>query len=391
MPESDHTQLSGARLDQLARDCSCEPCEGCDVVCSQSCHGCALYDTAEGHDRYLTHAEGRAQRARASFADEYASRRGTVSSAPMSPVHRRFSFEQEVSNGFHDVRQMWSYVDAPFGLDAHSDATCDGELVFSRVEAWNANHAQAFRALLHAHDWQRRNGGGLRVSYSCGGHIHVGTRSDMSGQMGQRALVALYNAFCHLEDLLYRLAASGWDDHRSAMRDDDWCSKLDKLGGEHRRSPMRVWQTAGTERYLGMNLTNWMGAMSACQCHAVAVSGDWRECVCGIPERHQNTVEYRLWNSTLKPHRAEAFAVVSLALTEHAAQAEDRHTALSSLPVNEWHGTVTHPSDRNRLKRQTDYLFSRVLTTDYERAAVAAAVQDCDPLTVDVAASEGVV
>lgn len=267
---------------------------------------------------------------------------------PGRPV-RPMSFEQELSRGSHraaaalyqagfspwtDVHGYGSSESASRehrtrGTFVHveTDSSCDGEVIYSRLDLNDDNAAREFEAAfgivrdLHAER-------SVSLNALCGFHIHVGIQG-----FGMRAIENLYHVHNHLEDVLYRIGSTNWRAHRSDMSGNHYAPTVQKnLRG---KTSIGHWLQRSRS---GLNLSNYLASRASCTCGAFTFA-DWERCTCDLPKA---TVEFRWPNATTNLRKVHAFAALLQAVVAVAANADDGE--YERLPALDFTGSRTAPS-----------------------------------------------
>jgi hypothetical protein len=226
---------------------------------------------------------------------------------------------------------------------------------------WDATQATEYgRSMSLIRDM--RDAQACGVGLTAGHHVHVAARDYHTGRgFTPNALVSLYSVFAHCEDLLYRLAAAGWENHRCESNG-DYSAPMLKVSPGMRRSPRSVGNAIGNERYQGLNVTPYLGAIQSCRCGAFRF-GEWDACEC--PD-NRATIEWRLFNAAVSPRKVRAYIAIAANLTSYAALVDSRAT--SSLDEHPFTGCNT--VDTEALRKQLDYLTSRPGFTSRDRTDI---------------------
>jgi hypothetical protein len=239
----------------------------------------------------------------------------------------------------------------------HSDSTCDGELVFGRLNLANRDRAEAYaRSLAVIAELHRT--GDVAVGMRAGHHIHIAARDESGRGMSPSALVSLYSVFTHCEDLLYRLASAGWSKHRDETSAGNWAKPIPKLEGMS-KTVRNVGNAIGGDKYQGLNIGNYLANIRNCRCGAFQF-GDWSECTCSDDYA---TIEWRLFNACVSPRKIRTYIAIAHCLTDYAATTNPSDCAhLTEHPF-----TSTAIVNEDSLARQFDYLMSRPGFTGRDR------------------------
>lgn len=273
-------------------------------------------------------------------------------------VTRSVSCEWEATSGVATAQIALNELTRPgAGFEYHSDSTCDGELVFSRLRLCDRDGAERYaRSLATIAELHRR--GHVAVGMRAGHHIHIGARDADGRGMSSSALVSLYSVFAHCEDLLYRLASAGWSKHRDESSAGNWAKPIPKLGSLA-KTPRNVGNAIGGEKYQGLNIGNYIANIRNCRCGAFSF-GDWEECTCSDDYA---TIEWRLFNAAVSPRKIRAYIAIAHCLTDYAATTNPREC--SHLIENPF--TATTIVNEDSLARQFDWLMSRPGFTERDR------------------------
>lgn len=293
-----------------------------------------------------------------------------VADLPARPA-RLCSIEQEiVDGGARAARLMYEIgLSQSSGLASYS-ADCrrgqvvvkedgslpdsGGEIVYSRFQldgtTGDAQNLSEGLAKLR----QLKELGLVESGESAGTHIHIAARALDGSTFQPQHMASLHELFCHLEDMLYALAACGWREHRLDSYGDGYCKVLPKIADS---TPAKVVSHMRGDRYLGLNFIRLFDAVRECGCGACMV-GDWNECDCGALDGA--TVEWRLFNSTTKPQTMHAWLLLAHALTAYAAQ----HTLGTLEPT-----PIRSGSPESRWA-QLEWLLAEAPFTDDERDVI---------------------
>lgn len=342
------------RFAEAAERCCTHPCPNCGNLYSypedaqdccrqsQQCSECgSLYDTLEEAAACCQdiRQERERQRQRMRERDRYPREilmqepayRIMVPALPDRPA-RLCSIEQELSDGgyraarlLYDMQMSQYHTLTNYSTDCQpgeavvkQDSSLDrhygGEVLYSRFSLWTEAHARRFsKAIWYLR--QLRNQGLVTTSRNAGLHIHIGViafeqngRAIQERVFGPGQMAALYEIFTFCEDVLFRLAAAGWKDHRGT-RFTIIHPKQEKM------SPGVLMKLANRERHYSLNFARLLNAVRECQCGACVV-GDWQECECGA--LNKGTVEWRIFNATTKPETMHAWLLLAHAITAKA-------------------------------------------------------------------------
>ena len=150
---------------------------------------------------------------------------------------------------------------------------------------------------------------GCRPIVSAGIHVHVD-----AGDLTPQQVVAVARSFYKFEDVIYRLASSGWRELREGARSYAWplreermrammrCTTIDQL--------MQVWYETNEDyaercsrdhghgsRYCGINLHSYF---------------------------YRRTIEFRIFNSSMNPDRIQAYIALCMGLVADALKGSRR-------------------------------------------------------------------
>lgn len=323
----------------------------------ESCDECATvrddeYDDDESPDG---NEDYRAARDAVQFVGSLIS--GELPQTYSPNLTRAVSCEWEAVAGVETARAALGMLDNGARFEYHGDSTCDGELVFGRMQLNDREIAGRYaRSLATIAELHRHNH--VRVGMTAGHHIHVSARDAHGWGMTPAGLVSLYSVYSHCEDLLYRLASAGWNKHRDESSAGNWAKPIPKLAGMA-KTPRNVGNAIGGDKYQGLNVSNYISNIRNCRCGAFQY-GSWDECTC--PD-DRATIEWRLWNASVSPRKIRAYIAISHTLTEYAATTEPGECA--HLPENPFTSTRDVPEDS--LARQFDWLVSRPGFTSRDR------------------------
>lgn len=237
---------------------------------------------------------------------------------------RPCSVEQELSGGGrltatlmydlgvsdHNEMQSYSREINASRVGVKEDSTLPsggGEVVYSRFNLsegkWVKRMSKVVAAIRRLKDE-----GMVSTDTAAGTHIHIGARpynGEASQVFGPNQMTNLYEIFSFAEDVVFRLAAAGWNEHRG-RRYSDRLNKFDKV------TAGRVAMGSQRHRYFSINFQRLLKAAATCSCGACLV-GDWAECDCGCLE--SGTVEWRVFNATTKPETLHAWLLLAHGIT----------------------------------------------------------------------------
>lgn len=234
------------------------------------------------------------------------------------------SIEQEISFGgreaarllrelgYADNEHMLNYTYEPGsgGVCVKEDGSLPdsgGEIVYSQLFLDRPTHVSMLTRSLHALR-AMRNGGMIGTNTSAGTHFHLAVTTEGNPRIfGPAQIAALYEIFSHCEDVIFRMAAAGWSEHRG----DGYTRRMDRMEA----TPGKVIKHVSESRYFSLNFTRLLDAARGCRCGAVHM-GDWQECTCGCLAG--GTVEWRVFNATTKPSTMHAWLLLAHAITAKA-------------------------------------------------------------------------
>lgn len=132
---------------------------------------------------------------------------------------------------------------------------------------------------------------GCSTSRNAGVHVHVDATN-----LNKKTVASVAKFFTKYEDPIYRLASSGWETIRPcALRDYafpfQWESKAKMIVTDF--DVDQVWEAGGRDRYFGVNLQN-------------------------LIHGRKETIEFRVFNSTLNGDRAQAYIALAVAAVRTA-------------------------------------------------------------------------
>ncbi len=287
-------------------------------------------------------------------------------------VPRMISFEQEISKGGERAaralyRAGLTATDYVRGYHSgredgevcyvERDSSVDAEIIWSKLDLRDrgvaANFTDGIRIVKDL-----ISDGKVGLDMHCGGHIHV----DAEG-LEMPNVMSLYVLWNHVEDVMYRIGSANWSAHRTQVAYENYAPAIRK----DLRNARQVWNGMNYERG-ALNLSNLLSARSNCHCGATP-SGCWSECTCPL---HQQTVEFRVWNTTANIRKINAYSALSVAMVEYARQ---NTMTVSDFPVHEW--TETREAQSKHVKEPLDFVLTQLPLTDYERSNVEYCVERC--------------
>lgn len=238
--------------------------------------------------------------------------------------------------GFSDYYQVTNYGrdSEPHRMIVKEDGSLPhggGEVVYSRYALSRQDHANDVSKALACINALKRDGH-VGIGDQAGTHIHVSALdNNFENLIGPPQMASLYEIFSFAEDVLFRLAASGWPGHRGH-------SHTQPLVKMDRPTPGKIAQEATHSRYFSLSFTRLLNAARACSCGA-CIAGGWQDCSCGAIRK--GTVEWRIFNATTDPKTIHAWTLLAQGLT-----AASLDYTLGSLEPNEirWD---TPPAERH--------------------------------------------
>lgn len=170
---------------------------------------------------------------------------------------------------------------------------------------------KALRALMLA---------GCEVRESAGIHVHVNA-SDLSARQLANVVRFVYK----FEDILFRLASSGWDTIRPDATRNMWRDSFAKeISDEMARKMQKVRDSDALNR--AWTGDRWAGGGD--RYHAVNLNPYWS----------QGTVEFRLFNTSLNIERVQAYIAIAVAIVRDARNGQARqvktHFPLGTMAQN---------------------------------------------------------
>lgn len=165
----------------------------------------------------------------------------------------------------------------------------------------NDQRAQVTRAILALQS------AGCQVVEEAGIHVHVEATNDNGSNFSARQVVSVLR-FCHkFEDAIYRIAASGWDGIRRGA--DEYAQPTRTEVVEALRNVrsisdiFRIYDGTGVFR-------REVPRPQGCNIRALPI---------------HNTIEFRYFNTTLNPARAQTYIALCIAIMEDARRGQCRH------------------------------------------------------------------
>jgi hypothetical protein len=149
--------------------------------------------------------------------------------------------------------------------------------------------------------------GGCEVRDEAGIHVHVNA-SDLSARQIANIVRFVYK----FEDVLYRIASSGWDQIRSAALRDPYEGEAyaKEITEEMAKRMMKVRDEDALTRAWGGSRWNSEGD----RYHAVNLTPWWS----------MGTVEFRMFNTTLNAERLQAYIAIAVAIVRDARNGQAR-------------------------------------------------------------------
>lgn len=383
----------------MAEECCVFYCDDCgtehryqedaETCCMYVCDNCGSYwETEQRANRCCE--EQREQRLRLQQLTEYphdileipVKHVVTIPSIRGRPV-RLCSIEQELSAGgprtahmlydlgispYESVRNYSADID-PGSAIVKADGSLDrqegGEVLYSRFNLASRSLSGRFsQALACIRELRQRRL--VTTSRNAGMHIHISaTDVDRNPEniFGPAQMANLYEIFSFCEEVLFRLAAAGWQSHRGSQ----YTQPIPKDG---EMSPGKLAKNAVRGRHFSLNFQRLLNAARGCSCGACAV-GDWRECECGM--LNTGTIEWRIFNATTKPETVHGWLILAHSLTAKAFDYQ-----LGTLEPNGYQAT---PSERHAWI--LGWILSECPMTDAERLIVLSLAKRSPGLRID--------
>jgi hypothetical protein len=266
-------------------------------------------------------------------------------------MHRKFGVEIEFGGSIEDAIQAIADVglssrNARYGYIGNSDTefvvkedgsvSNGGELVSPPLwfdsEDDRAKVTSAVDAIRNA---------GCRPMESCGVHVHVDA-SDLTVPQ----VAAVVRSFHKFEDVIYRLASSGWTTIRRGAQNyayplgDDYVERLVKARTLNELA--RAWYNESDERYVQSSMRNHgdSSRYSAINLHSYF---------------YRKTIEFRVFNSTLNPERVQAYIALCMGLVADAV-AGNRRSIKKRYPLGSMHdGTTKEANAFHRFQQVLRY------------------------------------
>ena len=267
-------------------------------------------------------------------------------------------YEEQVADDNHVYQYHWS-GSRPGLIHCEADGSLPsdgGEIIYDRFNLSDPRDSEKLSRIVTKVRQLRDEHGVVRTGFAAGIHVHISAK-DVNGKcLSTRDMTALYELWCHAEDMLYSLSASGWNRHRQPSDSPGgYCKAVPKFDGNV--TPAKVWRAMRADRYYGLNFQRLFNAASNCSCGAGGM-GDWDGCDCGAMERA--TVEWRVFNASTLPRTIHAWLLMAHAITAYSASHE-----VGTLGRNEY-GSQTKAEKREVL----DWLLERLPLTEGEKAVI---------------------
>lgn len=323
-----------------AHDCCTFMCENCgeyyesvsdaDNCCSYSCPNChSYYSSAEWADNCCEDAREQQRLMNPEYPEiiESATPEYTIYIPEIEGRPARVSsIEQELSAGGSAVARMlhrigisdhdrivnYSYEGMPGLANVKEDASLPrggGEVVYSRFllnEGRDMGRLAKAMACIRALEAE----GIVDTTGAAGTHIHLSALDTHRKAFGPAQIASLYEIFSFGEDVIFRLGAAGWPDHRGTQ----YTRLMPKLNKEDRQgiTASKVVKQAGEDRHFSLNFRRLLDAVHRCRCGSCVV-GDWDSCECNALE--QGTIEWRVFNATTDPEILHSWLLLAHGIT----------------------------------------------------------------------------
>jgi hypothetical protein len=348
-----------------AMDCCMFYCENCgdayesqgdaDNCCSYTCEFCGQHYSSE--EWAGTCCEGERER-RELLNPDYPPTAETaeVEHSVFVPVlegrpARLVSIEQELSRGGAAVARLLNrlgmsqydrivnysndgYPGQAIVKEDGSLPTGGGEVVYSRFDLSTPRDMQNLSKALASIRWLEGEGI-VGIDERAGTHIHLSALDFDRKAFGPAQIAALYEIFSFSEDVVFRMGAAGWPNHRGTeyTRILPKHNKDEKLGV----TPSKIAKQTQRERYYSLNFRRLLNAVQGCRCGACIV-GDWDGCDCDVMD--VGTVEWRVFNATTDPEILHSWLLLAHGMTG----ASFTHT-LGTLEPHDYNATdpALHP------------------------------------------------
>ena len=111
-----------------------------------------------------------------------------------------------------------------------------GEVVYDRFNLSLDEQASTMSRILTRIRQLRDSGSGsnrpVRTGFAAGIHVHIAAKAVDGTMMTPDGVAALYELWCHAEDMLYALSAAGWNRHRQPSDHGGYCKPVPKGTGK---------------------------------------------------------------------------------------------------------------------------------------------------------------
>lgn len=244
-----------------------------------------------------------------------------------------------------------------------------GEVVYSRFNLSDRPMAREFSEAI----WRIRELKKIRLvrtNRQAGMHIHISALPNNGlGEhvFGPKQMAGLYEIVSFCEDVLFRLASAGWEDHRGLH----YTAILPKF--PNAVTPGRIVQNIGGSRYYSLNFSRLITAAQQCRCGACAV-GDWAECNCG--SLSSGTIEWRYFNASTKPETIHGWLILAHSLTAKAFDYE-----LGSLSEPNGYGDYNSTTENHQWV--LGWILNECPLTDVERMVLIGLAKRSPGLIID--------
>src|SRR4029077_7567332 len=245
-------------------------------------------------------------------------------------VPRLLSIEEELTAGGaavaavlrgFDLGESSSIEDYSYSPSMGGIAVCEdgslpsdgGEVKYSRFDLSRPAVVEKLSVALTKIRQLHKDAGIVQVSTSAGMHIHQAARDIEGRVLEPRDMTALHELFCYGEDMIYGLAAAGWQRHRYTGSGNDYARPIPKLE-QKGKSAWKVARVMGN-KYYGINFERLLGTVNRCNCGSVRF-GSWSECECGAFDKA--TVGGRVFTPSRKPETIHAWVLFTAAVMELA-------------------------------------------------------------------------
>lgn len=310
----------------------------------------------------------------------------TIPTLPNRPV-RVVSVEQEyclsnatgtarrvVPEGLYNLGVCWSADQLPYHAGKHehachveSDSTVNGgELIYNRLKLDRPEDSTAMGSIL-GFIREKVQDQTILFDIRCGLHIHV----DLHGYdlTDVRNLVTMFN---WMEDPIFRLAGSGYPEHRAISHASRYAAPVIKGNWKSNRE-FGLQFLRNADHTDALNLMWFYRTLrEGCRCGSVEF-GDISDCECN---RGKATAEWRVFNGTANPRRLHAYLAfvqslhawvqgrvidpdqfIPLELTSRVSFATDERTDAHTELMEAW-------------KPRVEFWFTHLSMTDNERESM---------------------